>query len=265
MDYALTTTEMLKAQWRIIVALMLHDIRSRMGGNAFGYLAMGVGWPLSHMLLVLVIYAGLHRTAPYGNSAALWFATGIVPFLAFQYISRWIMMGIVFDRPLLSFPAVKATDILFARAVIEMLNSGLVVLIIFAIFWALGIDFIPHDVVQASLALLAMMMLGLGWGTVNAIIAAAFPFWVTAFFLFQMGLWVASGILFVPDALPEIVRTPLSYVPPLQGVEWMRSAYYEGYGSTVLDKPYLIAFAMVSLFLGLTSERLIRGKMLQQN
>jgi capsular polysaccharide transport system permease protein len=82
------------------------------------------------------------------------------------------------------------------------------------------------------------------------------------FTVFQILLWMSSGILFVPDALPEVIRTPLSYLPTLQGVEWMRSAYYEGYGSAILDKSYLIAFALCSLCIGLGLERLVRGKLM---
>jgi capsular polysaccharide transport system permease protein len=261
MEQALTNVGMLKAQWRILVAIMLHNMKSRMGGNPFGFFFMGVGWPLSHILVLILINAGLGRAAPYGDSPALWYATGVVPFMAFQYMSRFIMLGIIMNRPLLSFPVVKIADILFAGAIVEMLNAGLVVLIVSAIFWALGVDFMPLDVVQASLALLAMMLLGLAWGVVNAIIAAAFPFWITGFFLLQIILWPASGIIFVPDALPEAVQKPLSFFPPLQGVEWMRSAYYEGYGAAILDKSYLISFAIVTLFVGLALERLVRGKL----
>ena len=224
---------------------------------------MGVGWPLSHILLLLIINAGFGRVAPYGDNAALWFATGVIPFMAFNYIARFIMMGIVVNRPLLSLPTVKITDILFARAIIEVLNAGLVILIMFAIFWVVGIDFMPVDITQASLALLAMMLLGLGFGVVNAIIAAAMPFWVTGSALLTIIIWMASGVMYVPDALPEAIRTPLSYLPTLQGVEWMRSAYYEGYGASMLDKPYLIAFGVVTLFIGLALERLVRGKMMQ--
>ena len=261
-EHALTTVGMLKAQGRILVALMLRDLKTRFFGNEFGFL-IAVGWPLSHILLLLLINAGLGRVAPYGDSAALWFTTGVIPFMAFQYMSRFIMLGIVLNRPLLSFPIVKISDILFARAIIEVLNAGLVVQIMFVIFWALGIDFMPQDVVQASLALLAMMLLGLGFGVVNAIIAAAVPFWITGYALLAIILWAASGVMFVPDALPEAMRTPLSYLPTLQGVEWMRSAYYQDYGATILDKTYLISFALVTLFIGLVLERLVRGKMLQ--
>ena len=83
-ERALTPVGMLKAQWRILVALMLRDIKTRLGGNEFGFLAMAVGWPLSHILILIIINTGLGRAAPYGDSAALWFATGVIPFLAFN-------------------------------------------------------------------------------------------------------------------------------------------------------------------------------------
>jgi capsular polysaccharide transport system permease protein len=43
----------------------------------------------------------------------------------------------------------------------------------------------------------------------------------------------------------------------------MRSAYYDGYGEHLLSRPYIIGFALVSLFLGLLLERLMRGYLLQ--
>jgi len=261
MDMTLNRVEMLKAQWRILVALMLRDLKTRFGGSEWGFL-IAIGWPLSHILILLLIYTELGRAAPYGDSPALWFATGIIPFMAFNYMSRFIMMGIVLNRPLLSFPIVKITDILFARAIVEVLSAGTVILIVAAIFWGMDIDFMPLDIVQASFALLAMMLLGLGFGIVNGIIAAAIPFWTTGYALSIILFWMVSGILFVPDALPEIARTPLSYLPMLQGVEWMRSAYYEGYGSNILDRTYLVSWGVASLCVGLVFERLVRGRML---
>jgi capsular polysaccharide transport system permease protein len=45
-------------------------------------------------------------------------------------------------------------------------------------------------------------------------------------------------------------------------IEWMRSAYYEGYGGLVLDRGYVIGYAVVTIFLGLLLERTIRGHIL---
>ena len=90
----------------------------------------------------------------------------------------------------------------------------------------------------------------------------AFYSWVTGYALLTIIFYISSGILFVPDALPEVARYPLSFNPVLQAVEWMRSAYYEGYGSLVLDKVYLLTCGICTIFGGIALERLIRGRLL---
>ena len=261
-NLALTLSELVAVQWRVLVALMLRDVKTRFGGSEWGFL-LAIVWPLSHIGILLLINAGAGRVVPYGDSAALWFATGIVPFMAFSYMSRFIMYGIVMNRPLLLFPRVKITDILFARAIVEALSAGCVVLILAIIFWADGIDFMPLNPAQACFALGASMLLGLGAGVINAIIAAAYPIWITGYSLFTIFLWLSSGVFYVASALPETLRYPLSFNPIVHGVEWMRSAYYEGYSGSFLDKAYIIWFALSLLSVGLLLERVVRGKLLQ--
>jgi capsular polysaccharide transport system permease protein len=261
-NWRLSSWQMLQAQGRILVAIMLRDVRTRFFGSALGFL-IAIGWPLSHIFILLVINTAVGKAAPYGDSAALWFATGVVPFMAFNYMSRFTMLGVVMNRPLLAFPVVKVADILFARAILELLNAGVVVIATMLIFALLGIDFCPIDPVQASLALGANMLLGLGFGVLNGVIAGVAPFWATGYALLSVLMWFASGIIIVPDALPETARYALSFNPALQGIEWMRSAYFEGYGSGVLDKPYMMWCALGTLFIGLVLERVLRGKMLQ--
>ena len=50
--------------------------------------------------------------------------------------------------------------------------------------------------------------------------------------------------------------------PALQCVEWLRSAYYGGYGSNILDKAYVIRWGVGSMLVGLALERLVRAKVL---
>jgi capsular polysaccharide transport system permease protein len=107
------------------------------------------------------------------------------------------------------------------------------------------------------------MLLGLGTGVINAIIAAAFPMWVTGFTLIILFLWLTSGVFFIAHALPESLRYPLSFNPVVHFVEWMRAAYYEGYGDSYLDKYYVIGYGAFCLCFGLLLERLVRGRLLQ--
>jgi capsular polysaccharide transport system permease protein len=260
-EYVLGLSDLLRAQARVIVALMLRDLKTRFFGSEFGYL-IAVAWPLAHILLLVTIHSHIGRIAPYGDSSVLWFATGVVPFLAFSYVSRFTMIGLVLNKPLLAFPKVKVLDIIFARAFLEILNAGLVILFLIAIFTVLNINWMPRDPVQALFALCACISMGLGAGIINAIIAAAAPMWTRTYLLFIVILYLSSGVYFVPHALPEPLPYLLSFHPLAQGVEWMRSAYYDGYGTAFIDKPYMLGWAAALIFIGLSLERLVRGRLM---
>jgi capsular polysaccharide transport system permease protein len=252
-----------QTQLRVLHALMLRGIRSRYFGNGFGFLFGSVLWPLGHMVLLLVLYAVTGRVVPVGDSAPLFFATGLVPYMAFSYISRWTMLGMLLDRALLSYPVVKILDLLFARVLVETLAAFLTTVSLILVLVVMHADPMPRDFVQAAYAFGAALFFGAGMGILNGIIAMAFRAWFTGYTVILIGTYMSSGIMFVPDALPETPRYLLSFSPVVQAVEWMRSAYYPGYGETVLDKPYLLAWGVVTIFGGLLLERLIRGRALQ--
>jgi len=259
-DDRLSILTLFKAQFRIIVAIMLRDIQTRFFGHALGFL-IAIAWPLVHILILIVLFSLFGRGAPYGESMTVFFATGLVPFMTFSYMSRFTMLSLIFNKPLLVFPAIKVLDILLARTLLELLGSCCMVIVLLVIFLFFGIDFMPMDVVEAAFALGAAMLLGAGFGIVNGILAMAIPTWATGYSLVIVGLYIISGIAFVPDAMPETIRYFLSFNPSLQTVEWMRSAYYPGY-STILDKEYTIAVGAVTIFFGLLIERLVRGHLL---
>lgn len=247
-----------RRQRRVLYALMLRNMRTKFFGNGLGYL-VAVAWPLTHIVILVAIFTLAGRAAPFGDSVALFIATGVVPFQIFNYLSRFMMIALIKSRQLLAFPEVKVFDMLFAAALLEILSACCVVIAFLAIAWFAGIDAMPRDIVQAAYALGATILLGLGFGLLNGVIALAFPPWFTGYFLVIILFWVMSGVYFVPDALPAVVREALAWVPVVQVIEWMRSAYYEGYGNVILDRPYAIGVALFALFLGLVLERAMRG------
>ncbi len=260
-DYRVGLGHTLRTHARILGALMIRDVSTRFFGNALGF-GLAIAWPLSHIFIMIAINTVAGRATPFGDNAALFFATGLLPFMAFNYMGRFTMLGVALNRPLLGYPVVKVTDILLARALVEVLNAGVVVIAAMIILTAMGVDVIPPRPIDAMNALGACMLLGFGFGVVNGIIAALAPFWVTAYGLTQIVMWIMSGVMFVPDQLPETAQYWLSFNPVLIGVEWERSAFYDGYGEHIVDKPYMISFALVSLLVGLLLERLTRGRIL---
>jgi capsular polysaccharide transport system permease protein len=250
-----------RAKLRVIGAVMLRDLRTRFFNHGLGYL-LAVAWPMAHILILLGFYTLLGRLAPYGDSMVVFFATALVPFMAWNYMSRFIMLSLVMNRALLAFPAVRILDILLGRAALELLASCAMVglLCLLALLW--GIDFVPHDLVGAAEALAASFALGLGCGMVSAVIAMILPGWVTAYTLLIIASYICSGILFVPASLPGALVEWLCWLPTFHLIEWMRVAYYEGYPDHLLDRGYVLGWGIFTIFLGLGLERMLRGRLL---
>ncbi len=239
---------------------MLRNMRTRFFGTGLGFL-ISIAWPLVHVGILLVINALADRAAPYGESLVMFYVSGLVPFMAFNYMARFIMISCIHTRPLLAFPAVKITDLLLGAALLEVLASCWSVAVLALVLIAFGIDVAPQNWAQAAYALGSSFFLGFAYGVLSGLIGLAFPAWITGSTLVAIILYLLSGIFYVSDSLPLVFRYYLSFNPLQQDVLWMRSAYYEGYGQD-LDKVYAVSFAAVLLFYGLTLERLFRGRFL---
>ncbi|NNM74549.1 ABC transporter permease [Enterovirga aerilata] len=242
------------AQARVIKALILRDIRTRFFGHGLGYL-IAIAWPLAHIVVLIGIWSFMGRATPYGSSLALWFATGLVPVMSFIYASRWIMLSVVVNKSLMAFPAVKLVDILVARAILESGAACCMALALFGLFFAFGIDPFPASAVDAMKAVGAGILLGIGFGFINGVIAAIYQLWVTVYTLATIVLYILSGVLFVPDHMPEAAREALSWNPLVHAVEWMRLAYYGAYSSRTFDPIYLISWGLVTIFIALLVAR----------
>lgn len=250
-----------RRQRQVLAAVLLRTIRTRFFAHGTGYL-LAVGWPVAHILLLIAIFTIGGRSAPFGESAVLFIATGSVPFMVFSYLARFMMVDLAANRPLLGLPEVKLLDVLIASAVLEILSAFAVAIVMIILGWSFNIPIAPQDMAEAFSAILAAILLGLGMGVLNSVIMMVFQMWMTGYALMNVAVWASSGVMFVPSAIPDPFRTWLSYNPALQVVEWMRAAYYEGYGEHLLDRTYTIGFGVVTLALGLILERLLRGHVL---
>jgi capsular polysaccharide transport system permease protein len=252
----------LREKRNVMTAVVLRDIRSRYFNHGLGFLLVAI-WPLAHMLILLAVYGLLGRQAPYGDSLRVFFATGLIPTLAFMYVSRWMSLSLILNRPMLAFPVVTVIDIMAARAFLEITAAVLTLIFLFAILLFLGDNPYPADPYQAAYAYLASLLLALGFGSVAGVLVMFMPVFATVYALTMILFYLLSGTLFVPSALPEPIAYALSWNPVFQTVEWMRSAYYLGYSGKYLDKAYTLGFGMSSLCLGLLMERIFRRRMLE--
>lgn len=248
-------------QARVIGALMLRDIKTRFGGNPANYV-IAVAWPIAHIVLLLLIYAIAGRMAPYGTSTIQFFATGVLPYMMFNYPSRFSMMAIVINAPLLGFPVVTMLDIMLARILLEIINSISVCIIVALGLLALDIDILPREPEQAVAAIGATFLLAAGIGLFNALITKKVMGYFIFYILLSIILYAASGIVFLPEALPQWAVDILTWNPLIHLVAWFRSAFYPGYGASYLDKSYVVIWGLATFVGGLVVERLARNWLL---
>ncbi|MEE7448420.1 ABC transporter [Methylobacterium radiotolerans] len=233
----------------VLHALMLRDMRTRFGASIWGY-GVVVLWPCVHVFVLIAIYTFQKLAAPLGDSRPLFFATGAVPVLVFQYISREVMKAVIMNRPLTYYPQVKLFDVILARILVEIVTGFLALLVVTSLLIAIGTNPIPADPFTAMCGYLAAIVLGIGIGTINVAIIGFFPGWLIGYALFSIILYISSGVMFMPSYMPDKIYYWMKFNPALQLAEWVRSAYYP-YAGLQIDQLYVLMFGLTSASIGL--------------
>jgi capsular polysaccharide transport system permease protein len=244
-----------EAYAHVIRALVLRDMRTRFGGSHWGY-AVLVLWPVVHIFILVAIMAFRDLPSPLGESPLLYVATGCVPALTFQYMSREVMKAVATNKPLMYYPQVKIFDVMIARFIVEAVKSYTCLIIVVALLASLGVNPMPADPVTAICAFSASMLLGIGFGAMNIGIVSFFPAWQLGYIVVTITFYLTCGTVFLPHLLPDQLYQILKWLPMVQIVEWMRQAYYPGMDVDV-DYIYVLLWGGVTLMLGLISERTI--------
>ena len=250
-------------QVNVFRALVLHDIKSRYFGNGLGYVVT-ILWPGVHLAVIVGIYSVTGRGNGYGTSALLFVSTGVLPYICWNYISRFCMLGVMQNKTAISYPIINILDIILARLFLEVVTCSIITFVLLAFLMLNGIDVMPIHPAQAAFGLLSSVLLGVGFGVLNAGIAMIFPLWFIGYVLILVVFWLTSGVVINPELLPEQIGYWLSWNPLLHCIEWLRSAYYDDYPARLLDRGYVLEVGFGTLALGLLMQRTMKRYLLRQ-
>lgn len=246
----------------VVGALILRDIKSRAGPYYTGFLIV-ILVPFLHVAVITTLFVLIGKTVPTGGDYLTFFGLSILPFVIWLYPARNIAISIGLNRPLLYFPRVRILDIVLARGIVEIF-AGLVscMSIILLIFIGTG-QFTPVNALTVVQGIVLSLYLGFAFGYLNALLAQLFHFWPFVFSLFAPIVWMASGIIFHPSALPEPYKNWLYVNPLLHCVEIIRNGYYLDYQSPFLDAIFVFLFGTTMIAIALVSERIGRRIILE--
>ena len=235
---------------RAIMALVLREMSTTYGRSPGGYV-WAILEPVAGVAILTAIFSVGFRNPPIGTNFPLFYATGMVPFVAYMGVSAKVSQSINYSRQLLAYPSITYVDAVLARFLLNALTSVLVGYIIFS-----GILFIFG--VRSALALdriaLAYAMAGalaLGVGTMNSVLISMFPVWQQVWSILNRPLFIISGVFFLFDTIPQPYRDYLWYNPLIHVIGYMRSAFYGGYEANYVSPLYVFGLSLVLLVLGL--------------
>jgi len=254
-----TIGEALSLQLRVIVALMLRETRATYGTSQIGYL-WEIITPAVGTAVMVVIFTAIGRHPPFGESFALFFATGLLVLGLFSKLGASLMTVYDANKALMTYPPIKASDVLFARFLLIAATHIVIIVLFFSglIYW--GFASLPVHPVGLLGSLFATCLLGFGWGATNAVIFTLWESWRHIVAVIHRPLFLISAIFYVPSYMPPELVAWLEWNPVLHCVEWMRNGYYGNYDSRVLDKFYLLSLGVGLTLIGLIGERLTRQR-----
>lgn len=244
-------------QLNVMHAIILRDIRSRFFNHGLGFLIQPL-FPVAHILILLGIYTFMGRSAVFGDDLKLFFATGLVPVLTINYISRFMSQSLLANKNMLGFPAVHLMDIVLARSVLEFLGIVISTFIIVTMLLATGTDPSPYDLAGAVACMVVTALFAVGTGVFISVISAMLPAVSFVYALSTVIIYLSSGAPVYLGSLPDKYLYYLSFNPAWQAVTWMRTSYYMGYPQQYLDKTYLVMCCLISLMAGFALERMMR-------
>ena len=229
--------------WRAVCALILREMATTHGRVPGGYI-WAVAEPLLGIALLSAIFAISFHTPMLGSSFPLFYATGLLPFLAFSDITGKLAQALTFSRPLFAYPAVGVLDALLARFVLaagtQMAVASLLLSGILFLSETRATPDIPHLAQAAGL----LLVLSLGIGAFNCLLTGLLPLWQRIWSIGMRPMFLISGVFFTLEAVPLPWRDLLWWNPLVQIVGLVRRGLYPGYDAAYVSPPYVLALGL---------------------
>lgn len=237
--------------WRAVCALMLREMATTHGRVPGGYL-WAVLEPLLGIALLSAIFALTFQAPALGTSFALFYASGLLPFLAFSDITGKLAQALNFSRPLFAYPAVGVLDALLARFLLAACTQIAVSSLLITGILFLSETRASPDIAELAQAATLLLVLSLGIGAMNCLLIGLLPIWQRIWAILMRPMFLISGVFFTYETVPLPWRDVLWWNPLVHVVGIVRRGLYPGYDASYASALYVLALGLgVALLAGI--------------
>lgn len=238
------------ASGRAILALILREMSTTYGRSPIGYL-WAILEPVAGIAILAVVFMAFLRSPPVGTNFAIFYATGMLPFLMYMQVSVKTMQTLGFSRSLLAYPSVTFADALLARFILTVLTKLVVSVLVFTGIMLLFETRTLPDLPKIALSFSMAACLGFGVGALNCVIAGFSPGWQQVWAIVNRPMFLISCIFFPYEGVPQPYRDWLWYNPLVHAVGQMRLGFYPYYDAAYVSPLYVFSLALVLSAAGL--------------
>lgn len=238
------------ASLRAIGALILREMQTSHGRSSGGYF-WAIAEPVGGVILLTLIFSAGFRTPPMGTTFAMFYATGVVPFMAYLDISNKVAGSIRYSSALLAYPAVTFVDALLARIAFGAVTQ---IMVAFLIFTSISLIMETRTDPQFDLIVIGVamaIMLGSAMGVMNSFLFETISWWQPMWGILMRPLFILSCVFFIFDDVPQPYQDWLWWNPLVHMVGQMRRAFYPSYGGEYVSYVYVFGLSLTLFALGL--------------
>ncbi|WP_322867753.1 ABC transporter permease [Aquicoccus sp. G2-2] len=207
--------------------------------------------PAAALALLTLVFGLAFSAPPLGRDFALFYASGYLPFMFYSDLAQKIGVALRFSRPLLAYPAVSWFDALVARFVLAVLTHAVVIALMLGGLWAISPAPPQPDIPMLISGLLLAAGLGLSLGALNAFLFGMFPVWERLWAILNRPLFILSGVLFLPEAVPDPYGSWLRLNPLVHVIGITRAGIFGGYVPEGASALYVSGLSLAALALAL--------------
>lgn len=237
------------ASSRAIGALVLREMATTYGRTPGGYI-WALLEPMAAVALLSWIFALAFDSPPLGRSFALFYATGYLPFAFYSDLAQKIGVAMRFSKPLLSYPALTWADTILARFLLNAFTHfGIILCVLVVICTIEGV--VPANILLCAAGIALGSLCGMAFGTLNTFLFEAFPVWERIWAILNRPAFIVSGVLFLPDSVPEPFDDLVWLNPLVHAISVFRSGVYSGYQPATVDPYFATIVPAAVLVVGL--------------
>lgn len=235
---------------RAILALMLREMATTYGRSPGGYI-WAILEPAAGIALLTAIFSLGFRSPPIGSNFPIFYATGLVPFLAFIDVTNKTAAAVLFSKPLLAYPSVTFFDAIAGRFLVNGITQLMVAFIILGGVVLLFDTRTVADFPQIIMAFAMLAALSLGIGTMNCFLQTMFPVYQRIWSILTRPLLLISCVFYMYDTIPTQFQAYVWFNPLVHVVGQMRKGFYPSYDATYVSEVFVFGLSSTAFLIGL--------------